>query len=139
MDEDKRSGYGPGVGVLIFGVGLLFGGFLVYLIMKNSQMSSVLSPPVSTPSLSQPLLYPQTISSQVAPQAVYSQVAPSQATPHYVMPSQVVPSQVMSSHAVPNLQQEQEKVYKNNEKWVVERGPDGRIKSLSVIRDAKIK
>jgi hypothetical protein len=28
--------------------------------------------------------------------------------------------------------------YKNNEKWVVERGDDGFIKSLNVVRDAKV-
>lgn len=36
-----------------------------------------------------------------------------------------------------NLNHSQDTIYKNNEKWDIKRGPDGRIKSLNIIRDVK--
>lgn len=36
-----------------------------------------------------------------------------------------------------NLQQIPNTIYKNDEKWEIKRGPDGRIKSLNIIRDVK--
>lgn len=109
MAEDR------GYGILLFGIGALFGGFIVYIIMQKLQTTLALSP-----------LFSQSVPSQIVPQSVVPQ-------------AQVIPPQASVSPQAVNLYQEQEKTYKNDEKWVVERGPDGRIKSLNVIRDAKVK
>jgi hypothetical protein len=68
------------------------------------------------------ILQPQTISQP-------PQVTVQPLTQDYQPPQQDNLQQV--SNIIPNT------IYKNDEKWEIKRGPDGRIKSLNIIRDVK--
>lgn len=48
-----------------------------------------------------------------------------------------ITAQPQPTQSQENLQQVSNTVYKNNEKWSITRGQDGRIKSLEIIRDVK--
>ncbi len=110
MPEDKGN-----ISIIAFGIGAIFGGLiaglLVYTIMQKSNTQQSLYP-----ALTPDILQSQTVKSEVLP--VQPEILPVQ-MPHFVAG-------------------DIEKTYKNNEKWQIERGPDGRIKSLNVIRDAKV-
>lgn len=109
MAEDK--GYGIWLSILTLGVGIMIGGALVYIITRKP--SSLNTSPGY-------MEYPRYLGYQGTPENLGN-----------------LPQPVLS---VPNdtVHNDTEKTYKNNEKWQIERGPDGRIKSLNVIRDAKV-
>lgn len=110
MAEDK--GYSAWLGILTLGVGIIIGGALVYIIIRKPS------------SLSTSTMYKEYQDLKI-PENLGN-----------------IPQPVLSVHndTVLNdiVHSDIEKTYKNNEKWQIERGPDGRIKSLNVIRDAKV-
>jgi len=112
MAEDNWFGTVIGIGV-----GLILGVVITSLVLKSRQVS-LAPPPIpqfyqSPPHYQSPPPQPQ----------IY-------ATPPTLMfvekPAQVQKSEPAASTS-----------YKNNESWEITRGPDGRIKNMKVIRDAR--
>ena len=62
-----------------------------------------------------------------------------QPQPYVIVQPQPVQSQenLQLQHTQQNNLQDSNTIYKNNEKWEINRGADGRIKSLNIIRDVK--
>lgn len=104
----ENSNNGAWLGVGL-GLGVIIGGLFMWAIIKSREQST---PAVQSMNLPPPLnIYP-TIREEVM---------------HPKVPE--LPAVIESTAAT---------TYKNNEKWVVERGDDGFIKSLNVVRDAKV-
>lgn len=112
MESENGSGYG---GAILFAAGTLFGAFLVYLILKPREQT------VQQPCMPYPppyIPYPQ--------------------PPAFKHPADREIPQVPQVPACPTLPPPLEiSAYKNNEKWVVEYGTGGLVKSIDIIRDAK--
>ncbi len=110
MAENSNNGAWLGVGI---GLGVIIGGLFMLAIIKSREQST---PAVQSMNLPPPLnIYP-VIREEVMPPKVPE-----------------LPGVIESSQSHPAAT-----TYKNNEKWVVERGDDGFIKSLNVVRDAKV-
>lgn len=116
MVEQSDSGGWFGLGL---GLGILIGGFFTAIILKSKEI------PAAQTQTMQPYLQPPPIN--VYP-VIKEQVKP----PMQVQEAKV---QIPEAPKPPIIEQI---TYKNNEKWVIERGEDGSIKSLNVVRDAKV-
>ncbi len=113
MAEDSGGWFGLGLGL-----GILIGGFFTALILKSRETQAAQTQTMQPPVYLQPSpinLYP-VIKEQVEPREAKVQI------PEAPKPPAIEPITT----------------YKNNEKWVIERGEDGSIKSLNVVRDAKV-
>lgn len=106
------------------GLGVVIGGLFMWAIIKSQQSQT---PAQSTPAL-------QSMNLQPPPINIYPVIR--EEAVHYKapeLPGIIEAPKVQSQPAVASTT-----TYKNNEKWVVERGDDGFIKSLNVVRDAKV-
>lgn len=109
MAENSNNGAWLGVGI---GLGVIIGGLFMWAIIKSQQPCP---PAVQSMNIPPPLnIYPVIREEAVHPKA-----------PELPGVIEAPPVQTAAT------------TYKNNEKWVVERGDDGFIKSLNVVRDAK--
>ena len=128
MADNNSSGLGAGVAIGV-GLGILIGGFFAFLILHAQKTTTeaqtlqqaIPQVPVYQPAVSCPL--PQIIIREVPPHPVIQSITP-------VLP-------VERSAQVQVQTMEPGAIYKNNEAWVIERGSDGRIKKMKVIRDAR--
>jgi hypothetical protein len=101
----------------------------------------------NVPQPSQPpyiILQPQTIPQPPQPPQVTVQPhQPPQVTVQPHQPPQVTVQPLPQDYQPYQFQQQDNPntipgtIYKNDEKWEIKRGPDGRIKSLNIIRDVK--
>lgn len=108
MAENSGGWFGAG-----FGLGLLVGGVLTYILIKSKATQPVLQ--TANPTLPPINLYP-----------TFSFNEP-------LRVSQIAPTPVPDVHAA-----EPVTTFKNNEKWLIDRNEKGVIKSLQIIRDAKV-
>lgn len=118
MVENSNNGAWFGAGL---GLGVVIGGLFMWAIIKSQQSQA----PV--PAL-------QSMNFQPPPINIYPVIR--EEAVHYKapeLPGIIEAPKVQSQPAVASTT-----TYKNNEKWVVERGDDGFIKSLNVVRDAKV-
>lgn len=126
MAEQSNPGTWLGVGL---GLGIIIGGFFTFLIYNARQQ---VTQPVLTqqPVIQQPPVY------QPPPINVFP-----------VIREENIP-RVLERNAAPEIPKIQAPhpepvtaiatTYKNNEKWAIERGDDGLITSLNVVRDARV-
>lgn len=117
MVEQSDSGGWFGLGM---GLGILIGGFFTAIILKSRETQAAQTQTMQPVHLQSPPinLYP----------VIREEVKP---------PMQVQEAKVQIPEA-PKPPAIEQITYKNNEKWVIERGEDGSIKSLNVVRDAKV-
>lgn len=125
VENSNSSGwFGAG-----FGLGLLVGGFFIYVLVKSKATQPVLQTANSqhAPALPPINLYP-TFSFKEPPPV-----------PQIAYPPVPVPVPVTVPVPVPQPQvAEPVTTFKNNEKWLIDRNEKGVIKSLQIIRDAKV-
>ena len=116
--ENSNSGGWFGAG---FGLGLLVGGFFIYILVKSKATQPVLQTanPQPIPALPPINLYP-TFSFKEPPPV-----------PQIALPP--VPAPVPQPQVA-----EPVTTFKNNEKWLIDRNEKGIIRSLQIIRDAKV-
>ncbi len=112
--ENSNSGGWFGAG---FGLGLIVGGFFIYVLVKSKATQPVLQTASPAPALPPINLYP-TFSFKEPPPV--PQIAP----PPVPVPQPQVAEPVTT--------------FKNNEKWLIDRNEKGVIRSLQIIRDAKV-
>lgn len=123
MVDNSNSGGWFGAG---FGLGLLVGGFFVYVLVKSQETKpAVLQTAQPAPAMPPINLYP-TFSFKEQPPV--PQIAPPP-----VPLTQTVPAPVPTPQIA-----EPVTTFKNNEKWLIDRDEKGVLKSLQIIRDAKI-
>jgi len=120
MAENSNNGAWFGAGL---GLGVVIGGLFMWAIIKSQQSQA----PV--PALQSMNLQPQPPPINIYP--VIREEAVRYEAPE--LPGVIEAPKVQSQPEVASTT-----TYKNNEKWVVERGDDGLIKSLNVVRDAKV-
>lgn len=114
MAENSNNGAWFGAGM---GLGIVIGGLFMWAIIRSQVQST---PAMQSMNLPPPLnIYP------VIREEVIHPKPPE-------LPG-VIDAPLVQSYPAPVAT-----TYKNNEKWEVERGEDGFIKSLNVIRDAKV-
>ena len=107
-----------------FGLGMLVGGFFIYVLVKShAAQPSVLQTMKSQPAIPPINLYP-TFNFKDSPPV--PQITPP--PPTYPVPAPVITQQAS----------EPVTTFKNNEKWLIDRDDKGVLKSLQIIRDAKI-
>ncbi len=114
MAEDSGGWFGLGLGL-----GILIGGFFTALILKSRETQAAQTQTMQPVYQSSPINLYHVIKEQV--EQVKVQEAKVQ-IPEAPKPPAIEPITT----------------YKNNEKWVIERGEDGSIKSLNVVRDARV-
>jgi len=124
VENSNSSGwFGAG-----FGLGLLVGGFFIYVLVKSKETQPAVlqtSNPQQAPALPPINLYP-TFSFKEPPPVPQIASLPVPLSP--IAPAPVPQSQIA----------EQVTTFKNNEKWLIDRDEKGVLKSLQIIRDAKI-
>ncbi|MDP2755402.1 MAG: hypothetical protein Q8P40_13575 [Nitrospirota bacterium] len=125
MAENSNNDAWFGAGL---GLGVVIGGLFMWAIIKSQQSQA---PAQSTPAMQSMNLHPPPPPINIYPvireEAVHLKVPE--------LPGVIEAPGVQSPHEpaiAPTT------TYKNNEKWVIERGDDGFIKSLNVVRDAKV-
>lgn len=116
-DEDKKSK------TLCLLLGIAAGAFIVYLIMKSKQNLQQMNPP----------------SDDINNMNMLNNWKPLDNIPNISsIPSISNILNIPSYDAANSVVTETGTQYKNNEKWVIKRGSNGRIEELNIIRDAKI-
>lgn len=125
MAENSNNDAWFGAGL---GLGVVIGGLFMWAIIKSQQSQA---PAQSTPAMQSMNLQPQPPPINIYP--VIREEAVHLKAPE--LPGVIEAPGVQSPHEpaiAPTT------TYQNNEKWVIERGDDGFIKSLNVVRDAKV-
>jgi len=135
MTENSNNGVWFGAGL---GLGVIIGGLFMWAIIKSQQSQApapALAPAQSTPVMQSINPYPQP---PLPPINIYPVIREEAIPIRYKVPELqgVIEAPVIQSPHQPAAAPTT--TYNNNEKWAVERGEDGYIKSLNVVRDAKI-
>lgn len=119
MAESSDNGAWFGAGL---GLGVVIGGLFMWAIIKSQQSQTT------------PALQSMNLHTRPPPINVYPVIREEAVHPNAPELPRVIEAPGVQSH--PEVASTT--TYKNNEKWVVERGDDGFIKSLNVVRDAKV-
>ncbi len=119
MAENSNNGAWFGAGL---GLGVIIGGLFMWAIIKSQQSQA------QAPAMQSMNLQPQPPPINIYPVIREEALHPAAPELPGIIEAPVVQSPSTVAPAI---------TYKNNEKWVVERGDDGFIKSLNVVRDAK--
>ncbi len=127
ITENSNNGVWFGAGL---GLGVVIGGLFMWAIIKSQQSQA---PAQSTPAMQSMNLQPYPPPPPINIYPVIREEAVHLKAPE--LPGVIEATGVQSPHQTAAASTT---TYKNNEKWVVERGDDGFIKSLNVVRDAKV-
>lgn len=123
--------------ILAFGLGLIAGGFFVYVILKSRepvQPATVsMSPPGVQPIIIQQHPAPQTYQVPPVPQPL----VPQPPVPHIeaqALPSNPAPAPVMAIKTQAPEQSQKVQAFQNEEEWIVKKDDRGRLKGITVHR-----
>lgn len=119
MAENSSNGAWFGAGM---GLGVVIGGLFMWAIIRSQQSQGQGTPALQSMGIN-PQPPPVNIYPVIREEVVHPKVPE---LPGVIEAPKVQPDAASTT------------TYKNNEKWEVERGDDGFIKSLNVVRDAKV-
>lgn len=133
MADNSSNSAWLGLGL---GVGIIVGGFFTFLILREreqpvQQAVQTMQPTFDMNVFQQMTAEAQRMSAEI--QRLTQENATLKAQLLYQSQPREVKTQIPETLKAPAIE-----TYKNSEKWVLEYGKDGEIKSLDIIRDAKL-